>query len=942
MHARLPEKLLPVAASALMAAVLGSTAALTPIDLFILDRVQGAYQRPPPDDIIIVGIDQKSLDDLGPWPWSRRRHGELTRRLMHAGARMILIDLLFATPDPSDPDGDAAFVQAVGESGRVVLPVAIEALRPGGQLVEVLPFAALSSSAAALGHADVEVDLDGRVRSVFLRAGLGEPVWPTLALAALRIAGEMPTAASSHEPPGDKPRDPFFWNRADRVLVPFAGPPGHFRHVSYSDVLSGKVPAELFKQALVLIGVTADSIGDRFTAGSIDATRLMSGIEFIANVIDALRRDLALVALGRVSTASLTLVLVVASACLYATRLPPWIVLVSGALAVLATSAGVLIGLRMWFPPASALLGIGLTYAGIVWLEVRNRYHRLKAREDEANATLRSISDGVIIVGPDTTVEHINPVALRLSGLSVAMAVSHPADALFDLRDVADHAKVTISSLMAAAASARERLVTRSVILRPAKGGDRRLQLSVAILPDGPPDVKGAVLAFHDTAELRRVMRKIFEQGKRDPVTGLPDRIGFLAALAWSFEQAKDTGEPLSVLIVNMDGFRRFNDTFGYDAGDTLLAAAAQRLLTIRRGIDNVARLGDDEFGLVTVRGTSESAVSFIARRTKKSLENPYNISDRMIAITVSVGIASFPRDGDDIDTLVRSARRAARIARNRGSHIVAGSSNKDNIFELSRVRSASQLRSALQEGQFELHYQPQVDLQSGQFIGVEALLRWRSPSRGLLFPSTFLPALEDNGLIVDIGEWVFQTACQQMQEWSGLVWPRFRMSVNVSPYQFLDKQFINNTIRVIDHFNVDSRLVNLEITENVMIHNFDMVARIIQRLTAKGISFAIDDFGAGYASILHLRNIPVSNLKIDKSIIHNSAHDAREAAIFSGIVTMAHSMGLMVVAEGVETDRHVEFVRSHGCDQAQGFFFGEAVPPTQALSRLRSSWRWV
>jgi diguanylate cyclase (GGDEF)-like protein len=930
------ERLLLVAVCASLAAVLVGTGALSRVDLFILDLAQTAYRRPPPDDIILVGIDEKSLDDLGQWPWSRRYHGELTRRLTAAGARVILIDLLFATPNPNDPDGDAVLVQAVGESGRVVLPVAFEALRPGGQLVEILPFAALTSSAAALGHADVEVDSDGRVRSVFLRAGLGEPVWPTLALAGLTIAGETPAAAFSRpDRTREEPPDPFFWTRADRILVPFAGPPGHFRYVSYSDVLHGEVPMELFRQALVLIGATAASIGDRFAIGGIDATQLMSGVEFIANVIDALRRDLTIVPLGKFAAAMLTLILAVLSGGLYAIRLRSWVVLIVGTLAVVATSAGVLVLLRMWFTPAAALAAIGLNYAGIVWLDVRSQKRRLRAREDEAKATLHSISDGVVIVGADTKVEHLNPVALRLSGLTTATAINHPADALFDLRDAGNSAKIAVSSLITAAANANDRLLTRTIILRPASGADHSLQLSVAVLRDQRQDVKGAVLAFHDMTELQRVMRKIFEQGKRDPVTELPNRIGFLATLAWSLEQAKKAGTPLPVLILDIDDFDRFNATFGYDAGDALLAAIAHRLLTIRHGVESVARLGNDEFGLVLARNTSESAVSFIARRTKKILEKPFQIHGFKMSITVSIGVGSFPKDGDDIEALVNSARHAARIARDRGGNSIEYCNSTATILSLSQARCAFQLKSALQEGQFELHYQPQVDLRSGQLVGVEALLRWRSPSQGLLLPSAFLPVLEDNGLAVPIGDWVLRAACRQLQEWSRLVWTGFHMSINVSPDQFRDTNFASNIIGLVEEFQLDGKWINLEITENVMIQDFDGMVKIINYLTAKGLSFSIDDFGAGYASILHLRNIPVSSLKIDKSIIHKSVHDSREAAILSGIVVMAHSMGLIVVAEGVESDRHVEFAKVHGCDQAQGFFYSEAVPPAQLSTRL-------
>jgi diguanylate cyclase (GGDEF)-like protein/PAS domain S-box-containing protein len=941
MRSRLRNRLAIVAACAGLAAALAGTGALSRVDLLIFDLVQATHRRPPPDDIVIIGIDEKSLDELGHWPWSRRHHGELTRSLTNAGARMILFDLLLPTLRPGDPDGDAEFAGAVSANGRVVLPVAFEALYPGGQPIEVLPFAALATNAAALGHADVEVDPDGRVRSVFLHAGLGAPVWPALALAAVAVADDTRAARSPSTPARGTPLNPFLWVRSDPILVPLAGPPGHFRHVSYTDVLHGRVPVKLFLGTLVLVGVTAASIGDRFATGGIDGTQLMSGVEFNANVIDALRRNLAITPLGVFATVTLTLVIVAVAGGLYAMSLPSWAVLVVGALGAVATSAGVLVFLQTWFAPAGVLVGVGASYAGIVWLDVRRKERRLEARDQEAKAALHSISDGVIIVGADTRVEHLNSVALRLSGLTPATAVGHPADAVFELREPGSRARISVSALMAAAAKAGERILTQT-ILRPASGAERSLQLSVAVMRDQRQAVRGAVLAFRDMTELQRVMRKMSDQGKRDPVTELPNRIGFLATLAWSLEQARKAGMSLPVMILDVDGFRRFNDTFGYEAGDALLAAIAQRLLTIRQGVDSVARLGNDEFGLLLARGTSESAVTFIARRTKRILEKPFLIHGFKMPVTVSIGVGGFPRDGDDIETVVNSARHAARIACKQGGNAIEYHENASGVLDLSRERCAVQLKNALQQDQFDLHYQPQIELNSEKFIGVEALLRWRSPKRGLLLPSEFLPGLEANGLIITIGEWVFRTACRQMQEWSRLGWTGFRMSVNVSPQQLLDANFTNMITSALEEFKVDGHRIILEITENTMIQDFEKVTKIVKYLALKGVSFCIDDFGVGYASILHVRSILVSSLKVDKSIIHNSLVDAREAAILSGIVVMAHSMGLTVVAEGVETDRHAEFARANGCDEAQGFLYGEAVAPAQVSAQWRARLRSV
>ncbi|MDG4582806.1 MAG: CHASE2 domain-containing protein [Candidatus Competibacter sp.] len=384
-------------------------------DRLFYDWQLASGSRPPADDIVIVAIDEQSLRELGRWPWSRRIHAELLRKLAAAGARAIALDIAFAEPSASDPAADADLAAALTESGRVVLPVLNEQTQLDGQLLETLPIPMLAATAAGLGHVDVELDLDGIARSVYLKAGLGSPRWSALALALLESVDPAADVALPGEraAPTGPPPSPYAWQRDYRILVPFAGPPGHFRRVSYAEALRGAHDPAIFRDRFVLVGMTAAGLGDMLPTPVSGLTQPMSGVEFNANVLDILRRGVAIQPLEPAWSTLLTIVLVLSSVGICAVGPPRWSLSPIGLSMALTLIVGLVLlhVAHRWFPPTPVLLAQVLSYPLWSWRRLRQAARSLFVEHERAQATLRSIGDAVITTDAAGMVEYLNPTA---------------------------------------------------------------------------------------------------------------------------------------------------------------------------------------------------------------------------------------------------------------------------------------------------------------------------------------------------------------------------------------------------------------------------------------------------------------------------------------------------------------------------------------------------
>ncbi len=455
-----------------------------------------------------------------------------------------------------------------------------------------------------------------------------------------------------------------------------------------------------------------------------------------------------------------------------------------------------------------------------------------------------------------------------------------------------------------------------------------------------PPDPALLEIMGHVGTQLGRVVERARAElrlqrlAHYDPLTGLPNRLLFTDRLEQSLARARRHQRPLAVLYLDLDRFKIVNDTLGHDTGDQLLAAAAQRLLGAVRVGDTIARLGGDEFGVLLVDLAGERDALRMAEALLETLRRPFLLRGREFFIAASIGVSVFPRDGEDAHTLMKRADIAMYRAKERGRNGFEFYSPGLDAQAQQQLTLETDLRHALERGEFILHYQPRVSLRSGAITGAEALLRWRHPTRGLVGPMEFIPLLEETGLIVPVGAWVLQTACAQFRAWREAKLPLPTLAVNLSARQLMHREFAGTVTRMLRQNGLDRCEMELEITETVLIEHEASLTAALQELNAMGMRLVIDDFGTGYSSLNYLRRFPIHALKIDRSFVQGVADKADDAAITQTVIAMAHGLKMPVVAEGVETAEQLAFLRRHDCDEMQGYYFSPPLAP-EAFARF-------
>ncbi|MHB1077620.1 EAL domain-containing protein [Thiobacillus sp.] len=461
---------------------------------------------------------------------------------------------------------------------------------------------------------------------------------------------------------------------------------------------------------------------------------------------------------------------------------------------------------------------------------------------------------------------------------------------------------------------------------------------------------------LRDLTERKQFERQLMHLANHDPLTHLPNRKFFQERLGISLDEAALNGEHLAVLFLDLDRFKLINDTLGHALGDKLLLMVAERLAGCFRKGDVLARFGGDEFVVLLQGLAGKQDAALVAQKIMDTFAHAFQLEDHEVFVSASVGIAFYPSDAIDADNLIRCADNAMYQAKEQGLGYQFYRPDLENLSS-ERLTLENSLRKALERGELRLHYQPKVDLASGAVIGLEALLRWAHPAKGMIPPDQFVPLAEETGLIVPIGEWVLRTACLQIKTWQGEGILDLPVAVNLSARQF--RQFSANgktegsqpsgeaagvhdlveTIeRVLEETGVDPSCLELEITESILMQNLSTAANILQALSAKGMRIFIDDFGTGYSSLSYLKRLPIDTIKIDKSFVGDITTDPDDAAIVAAIIAMAHSLRLKVVAEGVETQEQFDFLLERGCDAMQGFFFSQALPAEEILPLLQNA----
>jgi len=428
--------------------------------------------------------------------------------------------------------------------------------------------------------------------------------------------------------------------------------------------------------------------------------------------------------------------------------------------------------------------------------------------------------------------------------------------------------------------------------------------------------------------QLERANAQLQHLALHDPLTGLANRALLENNLKHTIERAAVSGDKFALLLIDLDRFKSINDSLGHHAGDELLKEVANRLSGLTRHCDTLARLGGDEFVLLVDGIAGARDAEQIAGRMLVNIGQPFRLSSMDVHISPCIGISLYPRDGADIETLLIRADAAMYHAKDAGRNTFRFFSAEMSAFAHERLELESGLRRALAAKEFELHFQPKVEVATNQTKSVEALIRWRHPQRGLMRPDAFIPLAEETGIIVEIGEWVLREACRHARQWQLAGMMPLRIAVNLSARQFRQKQLMEIVQSALSDADLAPQFLELELTESAVMYDPEESARILEQLSRIGVQISIDDFGTGYSSLSHLKRFPLDKLKIDRSFIRDVTRSTEDASIVRAVISLAHSLKLKVIAEGVESGDQLEFLRELGCDQYQGYYFS---PPLSA-----------
>ncbi len=449
-------------------------------------------------------------------------------------------------------------------------------------------------------------------------------------------------------------------------------------------------------------------------------------------------------------------------------------------------------------------------------------------------------------------------------------------------------------------------------------------------------EVIGTLMISHDLSDRKRNVERIRYMAYYDDMTGLPNRTLFQMKLTESLSRAKEDEKLVGICYLDLDGFKLVNASFGREFGDMLLMQVAERISRNLPEHMMVARMEGDEFALLLHTVDSEEKLLEFARHLLKSIEEPYELKGFPVHITASIGLVTNRNEQDDGYTLFKKADMALFKAKENGKNdcMLYSDSWSNSSFE--RLKLQHEMYRAIQRREFVLHYQPQYDLKSGIMVGVEALVRWNHPVRGLLAPGAFIPLAEESGMIVQIGDWVLEEACRQNKEWQDAGLAKIPVSVNLSIRQFLQHDLASRIAEVLETTGLEPKYLDLEITESMTI-DVGHITRCLLEITNLGVGISVDDFGTGYSSFHYLKNFPIDRLKIDRSFVRDIQQDPSDAEIVAAIIAMAHNLNIQVIAEGVETEEQMEFLKKHRCDEMQGFFCSPPVSSDNIEQMLKA-----
>jgi diguanylate cyclase (GGDEF)-like protein/PAS domain S-box-containing protein len=559
----------------------------------------------------------------------------------------------------------------------------------------------------------------------------------------------------------------------------------------------------------------------------------------------------------------------------------------------------------------------------------------LFAQRELAQITLNCIGDAVISVNFGGEVTYLNAAAESMTGWRCNEAVTRPLADVLHILNSGTRIPVPSPLIVAMIENNASRLTPDCVLIRR-DGSEAGIEDSAAPIHDRNGQVTGAVMVFHDVTAERALALRTSYLAQHDALSGLANRALLNDRLSHAITAAERHQGKLAVLFVDVDRFKEVNDSVGHAIGDCLLQAVAQRLLACVRNSDTVARFGGDEFVVVLSEVAHGTDAAISADKLLATLSLPYSIDAHSIHITASIGIATYPDDARDADTLLKNADVAMYHAKENGRNQHHFYERNMNRLAGERLALADGLRRAIAQDEFLLHYQPIVNLRTGEIAGVESLIRWRHPDHGVVPAAPFIRVAEQCGLIVPIGRWVLGEACRQARAWLDAGLPAIRMGVNASAVEVGKNGFVENVRATLLAFDLDPRCLELELTETHLAHKPDLIGEALRELKILGVQLAFDDFGTGFASLSCLRRLPVDALKIDQSFVRNLTSNSDDASIASAMITMGRSLHLRVVAEGIETRRQLAFLRDQNCPEGQGYYFSRPVAADEFAVLMR------